>query len=95
MIQLLPQNEKALELDSLSPLDTVEFINKYIDNHSCKTMSVDISFMNILDASYVSTLCSTKHYIKYPDGKINWKISSKLVKEFTSGFELGNVEYNL
>ncbi len=95
MIQLLPQNEKALELDSLSPLDTVEFINKYIDNHSCKTMSVDISFMNILDASYVSTLCSTRHYIKYPDGKINWKISSKLVKEFTSGLELGNVEYNL
>lgn len=94
MLQLLPQKE-ALELNSASPADAVEFINKYIDKHSCKNMSIDISFMNILDASYVSTLCSTKHYIKYPDGKINWKISSELVKEFNSSLELGNMEYEL
>ena len=56
-------------------------------------MSIDISFMNILDSCHVSTLCSAKHYIKYPDGKINWKVSSELVKEFNSSLNLGNAGY--
>lgn len=94
MIQLLPQS-KVLRINSTEPADAVNLINKYIDKHSCKNMSVDISFMNILDACHVSTLCSTKHYIKYPDGKINWQISSELVKEFNASLELGNAEYEL
>ena len=94
MIQLLPQDE-ALFPDSTSPADAVNYINSYIEKHSCERMSIDISFMNILDACYVSTLCSTKHYIKYPKGKISWKVSSKLVKEFNKDLELGNSIYNL
>ena len=94
MIELLPQ-EETLKLDSSAPNDAVDFINKFIDNHSCENMSVDISFMNILDACHVSTICSTKHYIKYPSGKIKWKISSELVKEFNSRLELGNADYEL
>ncbi len=94
MIQLLPQDE-ALFPDSTSPADAVNYINSYIEKHSCEKMSIDISFMNILDACYVSTLCSTKHYIKYPKGKISWKVSSKLVKEFNKDLELGNSIYNL
>lgn len=94
MLQLLPQFDAPTQI-SANPADAVEYINSYIDKHSCKKMSVDISFMNILDACYVSTLCSTKHYIKYPDGKINWKISSELVKEFNKDLELGNVSYEL
>jgi hypothetical protein len=40
-------------------------------------------------------LCSTKHFAKYPDGKINWKISSKLIEELNKDFELGNNSYIL
>ena len=94
MLQLLPQSE-SLAAVSANPADAVEYINAYIEKHACKKMSVDISFMNILDACYVSTLCSTKHYIKYPDGKINWKISSELVREFNKDLELGNASYEL
>jgi len=94
MLKLLPQNE-TLKIESAQTSDAVEYINKYIDNHSCENMSVDISFMNILDACHVSTICSTKHYIKYPSGKIKWKISSELVKEFNSRLELGNADYEL
>ena len=92
MTQSLPQNE-LLKIGSLQPNETADLINKYIDRNSCKNMSIDISFMNILDACYVSTVCSAKHYIKYPDGKITWKISSELVKEFNSRIELGNADY--
>ena len=94
MIQLLPQKE-ALALNCASPADAVDYINDYIEKHACSKMSVDISFMNILDACYVSTLCSTKHYIKYPKGKINWKVSSNLVKEFNKDLELGNAIYTI
>ena len=92
MIQLLPQKE-ALIPSSANPTDAVKYINDYIDKNSCSKLSIDISYMNILDACYVSTLCSTKHYIKYPDGKISWKVSSKLVKEFNKDLELGNTIY--
>ena len=94
MIQLLPQSD-ALSPSSVNPAEAVDYINSYIEKHSCKKMSVDISFMNILDACYVSTLCSTKHYIKYPDGKIKWKISSELVREFNKDLALGNASYEV
>jgi len=43
----------------------------------------------------VVTLASTKHYIKYPNGKITWKISSELIKNLNEDLELGNCEYIL
>ena len=94
MLQLLPQKE-ALKYLNASPQETVNYINDYIDKHYCKDICVDISFMNVLDACYVSTLCSTKHYTKYPDGKISWKISSDLVREFNRDLELGNATYDI
>ena len=90
--QLLPQNELLIP-NAKNPNEVVNIINSYIDKYHCENMSVDISFMNILDACHVSTMCSTKHFIKYPDGKINWKISSELVQEFNKDLRLGNSEY--
>lgn len=94
MIQLLPR-KNALLPNSADPTQTVDYINSYIDEHPCEKINIDISFMNILDACYVSTLCSAKHYIKYPHGKINWKVSSELVKEFNKDLELGNAIYDV
>ncbi len=92
MLQLLPQND-IVTPNTQTPSEAVDYINSYIDNYHCENMTVDISFMNVLDACYVSTLCSTKHYIKYPQGKINWKISSELIREFNKDLELGNTDY--
>ena len=91
----LPQLEYALTPDCVSPMETVNQINTYINSHYCENIKVDISLMNVLDACYVSTLCSTQHYIKYPNGKITWKVSSESVKEFNKDLELGNSEYIL
>ena len=88
----LPQSEE-LCLKSCDVKDAVSVLNSHITKNDCEFMSVDISSMNILDACYVSTMCSTHHFIKYPNGKINWKVSSQLVKDFTKGLELGNSEY--
>lgn len=94
MLQLLPQND-TITPNTTNPAEAVEFINSYIKDYHCEVMSVDISFMNVLDACYVSTMCSTSHYIKYPDGKINWKISSDLIREFNKDLELGNSDYSV
>lgn len=92
MLQLLPQSN-MLTPKTTNPNETVAFINSYIEKYHCENMSIDISFMNVIDACYVSTMCSTNHYIKYPNGKINWKISSELVKVLNKSLELGNSEY--
>lgn len=93
MLKKLPQLVETLVPNCASPSESVDYINSYIENHSCDNLSVDISFMNVLDACYVSTLCSTKHFTKYPNGKIDWIISSDIVREFNKDFELGNNHY--
>ena len=92
MLQLLPQSD-TLTPNTTNPKEAVALINSYIQKYHCENMSVDISFMNVPDACFVSTMCSTEHYIKYPNGKINWKISSDLVREFNKNLELGNSDY--
>lgn len=92
MLQLLPKSD-TLTPNSTNPNEAVAYINSYIEKYHCENMNIDISFMNILDACYVSTMCSTTHFIKYPNGKINWKISSDLVREFNKNLKLGNSEY--
>lgn len=94
MLQLLPSGE-TLTPQTSNPKEAIEYINSYIDNYHCKNMSVDISFVNVIDASYISTVCSTRHFIKYPDGKIEWKVSSELTKDFVKELELGNSIYTI
>ncbi len=94
MIQLLPKSD-VLTPNTANAQETAAFISSYIDKYHCEVMSIDISYMNILDACYVTTMCGTKHFIKYPEGKINWIVSSNLVREFNKDLELGNNSYNL
>ncbi len=93
MLLKSPQQQEILKPNSADPTDVTEYINSYIEKYSCDRLNIDISFMNIIDACYVSTLCSTKHFAKYPKGEINWKVSSKSVEDFNKNFELGNNHY--
>lgn len=95
MLNRLPQLEKTLTPPGTNPSDAISYINSYIDNYYCEEMKVDISFMNVLDACHVSTICSTKHFTKYPKGRISWKISSEIVREFNKDLDLGNSHYVL
>jgi len=94
MLQLLPQIE-TLTPTSVNPIEAINQINSYIEKYHCESLSIDISQMNTLDACQVSTLCSTTHFLKYPNGKIDWIVSSNLVREFNQRLELGNSEYYL
>ena len=91
-ITALPDGDILIP-NTTSPDKAIEYINSYIDKTMCEEFSVDISFFNLIDACHVSTMCSTKHFIKYPNGKINWLVSSQLVKSFSKDMLLGNSEY--
>jgi len=96
MINTLHQSQSdIITPDSYNPTEIIDYISSYIDTHHCEDLCVELSYMNVLDACRVSTICSTKHYIKYPNGKISWKISSELIREFNKDLELGNSEYIL
>ena len=95
MLKKIPQLQETLIPNSADPAEAVNYISFYIDSFSCENMSVDISFMNVLDACYVTTLCATKHFTKYPNGKIHWKISSKAIQDFNKNLDLGNCHYIL
>ena len=84
----------TLILNSNRTNENLEELNTYIDKNDCSYMTVDISELNILDASTIATLGSTMHYIKYPEGKINWIVNSSKVKEYTDSMNLGNSTFS-
>ena len=93
MLQIISQNDSKIVLDNNTPQSNIDMINEHIKLCSCEHMTVDITRLNIMDACMVSTLCSTEHYMKYPNRKIDWIINSEKVKEFTSNMTLGNSEF--
>jgi len=72
-------------------LQIVESVKKYIFEHECPKLSMDISHLNIIDASKVTLLCSTYHYAKYPHGEISWFINSAEVHNLIKPLTLGNI----
>lgn len=87
------ENISTIVLNSNYSNKNLEYLNSYIDTNNCTNITVDISALNILDASKVATLGSTIHYIKYPEGKINWIVNSAKVKDYTSSMNLGNSRF--
>ncbi len=93
MLQVFSNNTSEIILDEITPQSNIDMLNEHIKLFNCKNMTVDISSMNIMDACMVSALCSAEHYIKYPDGKLNWIVNSKAVEEYLSPMNLGNSRF--
>ena len=60
---------------------------------NCKNLTVDISALNIIDASRCAVICSTHHFLKYPQGLIKWVIASKEVLNLVKPFSLNNTQF--
>ncbi len=92
MLQLLPQSDIYKPMIS-TPADIVNQINTYIQASDSPDISIDISGMNPIDSSYVLTMCSTTHYIKYCEGMITWLVSSDIVESLCKNMTLDNAGY--
>jgi len=91
MQQVIPKEDFNISAFGHNTINMVESIKKYINEHDCPTLSMDISRLNIIDASKVTILCSTYHWAKYPNGEISWKISSDEIKNLINPQDLGNI----
>ena len=80
---ILGRNKDVLEL--------AESIKDYIKDNDCPALSMDISHLNLMDASKVTVVCSTYHWAKYHNGEISWKINSPAIKDLIKPLNLGNI----
>ncbi len=78
--------------EACGALDIVESMKKYIFENDCPVMSMDVSHLNVIDASKVAILCSTYHYAKYPHGHIDWFVNSSEIKNLVKPLNLGNID---
>lgn len=70
----------------------IEKFQKYVNNHNCPVLKLDLSDLNMFDAVKYMILCSAYHYKKYPAGKLKCSVSSGDIKSFVSTFITGNLE---
>jgi len=52
--------------------EIIDRLNNHISRHECEKLSIDISVLNLFDATRVGAVCSTHHFSKYPFGSIEW-----------------------
>lgn len=92
MQQMMLQEDFNITMFGHNTINMVESVKKYINDNDCPNLSMDISRLNIIDASKVTILCSTYHWAKYPEGQINWKISTDEIKALVNPLNLGNIK---
>jgi len=75
--------------------DIIKNINKEIKKTRNANMTVDISGLNVIEASKVAALCSTFHYLTHTDGVINWLVNSKNIERLSKPLSLGNSRFTV
>ena len=81
-------------------LDVIEDTKEFILKNDCFFLSVDISGLNLIDATKVCILCSTFHYAKYcgldiVGAKIKWIVKDSMTKSQIELLKLDNVEIEI
>jgi len=85
-------NSKYFNFKFNDAKETIAKFKKYIKKYDCPEMILDLSSLNIIDATKVMVLSSTYHHQKYPNGKLKCHIQSDDVKNFVSNFNTRNLE---
>ncbi|MBQ3312030.1 hypothetical protein IJG72_08135 [bacterium] len=79
-----------------NPQSTDEILNSIktsIRKNKFKNMTIDISSLNIFDASKIISMASTYHFLKFAQGSINWIVKSKEVEKMLKPLNLGNIKF--
>lgn len=92
MLQAKIQNYSVIPIEK-NPEKIVENIKKSIRKSKSANMTIDISMLNLIDASKVATIASTYHFLKFAEGSINWVVNSKEVENMIKPLNLGNSKF--
>ncbi len=91
MVQNITKS-KFLDLNCGNCEQILSKVEKYIKKFDCPEMMLDLTGLNILDATKVMVLSSAYHYKKYPRGKVKCKVQSENIKSLVSSFVTDNLE---
>ena len=83
---------KIKEKTQINIADKIEdFLVKCPQNRA----EVDISTMNLIDATRIAILCSVNFFTKYPERKICWAVKDEETKKAISRLMLKNMELEI
>ena len=71
----------------------INSVKKHIKCTDCKHLKMDISKLNAMEASKIAILCSTTHYLKYPQGIVDCIVKSKNIAELIKPLILKNMKF--
>lgn len=83
---------KYLSFDIPNSGKILERVRTYIKKYDCPEITLDLSGLNLFEASKVMVLSSVYHYNKYPDGKLKCHVASQNVINLVSGLTAKNLE---
>ncbi len=77
--------------------EVVEQTKNFITKNNCFYLDIDITGLNLIDATKLCILCSTFHYAKYcglqiAGAKIKWIVKDEIVKNQIEMLKLDNIE---
>lgn len=55
--------------------EIIDEVKTYILTEDCPFLILDISKLNMIDATKACILCSTFHFAKYPEGTVLWQVN--------------------
>lgn len=93
MLQARVQNYSVTPIEKNTD-KIIDNIKKSIRKSKTANMTIDISMLNLIDASKVATLASTYHFLKFAEGSINWVVNSKEVANMIKPLSLGNNKFS-
>ncbi len=91
MVQNVIKN-KYIDFNCGNSEKILDNVKNYINKFDCPEISLDLSQLNILDATKIMVLSSAYHYQKYPEGKVKCRVQSDSVKELVTTFVTQNLE---
>ncbi len=75
--------------------EIIDNIKNYILTQECPFLVIDVSKINLIDASKIGVMCSTFHFSKYPDGNITWRVNDIETLQCIRQLKLKNVGIEL
>ncbi len=73
----------------------IEKIENFLRKSQEQKTIIDISNLNLIDATKTAIICSTHLFTKYPDKKICWSVKDEETKKTISNLMLKNMELEI
>lgn len=74
-------------------INSLDKFKKFVKCHDCPELTLNLSSLNIFDATKFVLLSSAYHYQKYPSGKIKYQVESDDIKNLILDFAGTNLEF--